>query len=54
MSSNLHVIDNDNISEYHIGKKGLHLNAKGTGRLVMNIISCIRCFNTPSNYSNDN
>ena len=42
MSSNLHVIDNDNILEFHIGKKGLHLNAKGTGRLALNIISCIR------------
>ena len=37
------IIDNGNINGTHLGKKGLHLNVKGTGRLAMNIISYMKC-----------
>ena len=33
------IILNDNINEIHLGKKGLHLNAKGSGRLATNYIA---------------
>ena len=36
---NINAIENDNIKEEHLGKGGLHLNAKGSGRLAMNYIS---------------
>ena len=36
------VIDNENIDRSCLGKAGLHLNAKGSGRLAMNFISLIR------------
>ena len=39
---NINMLRNDNITANHISKKGLHLNAKGTGRLGLNIITCIR------------
>ena len=39
---NINMLRNDNITANHISKKGLHLNAKGTGRLALNIITCIR------------
>ena len=35
----LDIVDNGNITGIHLGKRGLHLNGKGTGRLAMNIIS---------------
>ena len=35
---NLVVVDNSNIKEKHIGKKGLHLNPKGKSRLTLNFI----------------
>ena len=31
-------MNNDNIDRAHIGKKGLHLNDRGVGRLVLNIV----------------
>ena len=34
----LNTIDNSNINENHLGRKGLHLNRKGTGRLVLNFL----------------
>ena len=34
----LEIIDNSNITRTHLGKKGLHMNPKGTGRLAINII----------------
>ena len=40
---NIPCIENDNINRDHIGKRGLHLNGRGTGRLAMNFISFIRC-----------
>ena len=36
------LLDNDNICEQHLGKKGLHLNKHGTSRLALNIISLLR------------
>ena len=36
-------ISHENIDESHLGKKGLHLNRKGLGRMAMNFISFIRC-----------
>ena len=36
------IIENDNITYEHLGKKGLHLNSRGTGRLAMNMIACIK------------
>ena len=36
------VIDNNNLDGTCIGKKGLHLNAKGSGRLATNIISLMK------------
>ena len=36
------VIDNNNIDGTCIGKKGLHLNAKGSGRLAINLISLMK------------
>ena len=35
------VILNDNITDKHIGKKGLHLNGAGSGRFAMNFMSNI-------------
>ena len=39
---NIHLLNNDNITEDHLGKKGLHLSRRGVGRLALNIISQIR------------
>ena len=39
---NINIINNSNISKDHLGKAGLHLNAKGLSRLAMNFISYIR------------
>ena len=36
------VIDNDNITGDCLGRKGLHLNKKGNGRLALNFIHKIR------------
>ena len=38
------VIIHENIDNTCLGKAGLHLNAKGTGRLAMNFISLMRQF----------
>ena len=38
------IIIHDNIDNSCLGKAGLHLNAKGTGRLAMNFISLMRRF----------
>ena len=38
----LNTIDNSNINENHLGRKGLHLNRKGTGRLVLNFLNKIK------------
>ena len=36
------VICNDNVDKSCVGKKGLHLNAKGSGRLAINFISLMQ------------
>ena len=36
------LLDNSNIEEKHLGKKGLHLNSWGVSRLAMNCISLLR------------
>ena len=41
-TSNTNVMRNGNIPFDHSSKKGLHLNAKGTGRPALNIITYIR------------
>ena len=38
----MEMIDNDNITRAHLGKKGLHLTPYGTGRLAINIISALK------------
>ena len=40
---NIQMVNNDNISDIHLGKKGLHLNKRGVGRFALNLISHIRC-----------
>ena len=36
------IIINDNVDKSCLGKKGLHLNAKGSGRLAMNYITLMQ------------
>ena len=36
-------INTENLDIQHLGKKGLHSNRRGPGRLVLNIIQYIRC-----------
>ena len=38
----LNIIDNSNIIRTHLGKKGLHMNPNGTGRLALNIIKVLK------------
>ena len=38
------MVDNSNIEEEQLGKKGLHLNSWGASRLAMNYLSIIRQF----------
>ena len=37
-------IENDNISSQRLGRKGLHLNPKGKGRLALNFMKQVRKF----------
>ena len=39
---NIPVISNDNITDIHIGKRGLHLNERGSRRLAVNYLSYMR------------
>ena len=41
-SLGLEVINNDNINENHLGKKGLHLRPNGTSRLATNFIATLK------------
>lgn len=41
-NSGIDFMDNSNIHSEHLGRKGLHLNSKGTGRLAMNTINLLR------------
>ena len=36
------MVDNDNVTDKHLSRKGLHLNMKGAGRLANNFINKIR------------
>ena len=48
------ISDNSNITNDHLGIKGLHLNGRGTGRLAMNIISFMTQlwqFNEPTSHT---
>ena len=38
---NLEYIENVNINAQHLGRKGLHLNLKGKGRLALNFLNQI-------------
>ena len=38
------LLDNSNIIEYDLGKKGLHFNRHGTKKMAGNIISLIKRF----------
>ena len=42
-SLNIGVILNDNVDVTCLGKAGLHLNRKGSGRLPMNFLSQMQC-----------
>ena len=39
---NINIIDYENINQGHLGRRGLHLNNKGSARLAMNYLSRIR------------
>ena len=39
---NIHLLHHENITENHLGRKGLHLSKRGIGRLALNIMSLIR------------
>ena len=41
-NSKLHVINNDNTKEKHLGKRGLHLNTHGNVLLASNVLHAIR------------
>ena len=36
---NIPIVKNKNISQEHLGYKGLHLNSYGSARLAMNLVS---------------
>ena len=36
------MMKNDNVTDMHIGKRDLHLNGRGTGRITMNILSLMK------------
>ena len=42
-ASTFKIVSNANIDGTCLGKKGLHLNNKGAGRLAINYISLMRC-----------
>ena len=50
---NLECIENGNISAQHLGRKGLHLNSKGKGRLAINFLNHIRKFWRPVEHLNE-
>ena len=41
-SHNIEIIDNDNITRKHLGKKGHHMTPYGTGRLAINMIKVLK------------
>ena len=42
MNMDMEIINNDNINEKYLGKKGLHLIPHGTGKLAVNFIKCVK------------
>ena len=38
----LDLIDNTNITDGYLGRKGLHFTQHGTGKLAVNIVKCIK------------
>ena len=38
----INIIDNGNINESHLGKKGLHLNTHGIGKLALNFVKYLK------------
>ena len=43
LESEPNIIFNDLINAFSLGKKGLHLNKKGSGKLALNFISKMQC-----------
>ena len=41
-ASNMKYIENDNINEKHLGKRGLHLNPNGNAKFAANLLNAIR------------
>ena len=41
-ASSFNIIDNSNVVSEGVGKKGLHLNDKGSGRLALNFINLMK------------
>ena len=39
---NISIIDNSNITRDHLGKKGLHLNPRGIGKIAVNFVKSLR------------
>ena len=42
LENGYNIISNENITNVHLGKKGLHLSLHGVKRLAMNLIACIQ------------
>ena len=42
IASSYDIIDNSNVVFEGVGKKGLHLNDKGSGRLALNYINLMK------------
>ena len=42
VNSGLQIIDNSNITRQHLGKRGLHMNPHGTGKLAVNLIKVLK------------
>ena len=40
----MNIVDNENIDSQDIGRRGLHLNAKGVGKFATNLIHKLRKF----------
>ena len=38
----LKLLNNTNITKFHLGRKGLHLSDRGTGKLITNIVSFVK------------
>ena len=52
-TSNLACIENGNISVQYLGRKGLHLNSKGKGKIASSFLNQIRKFSRPVEHLNE-